>query len=101
MKELRQLEELSVADLVEHPVWIWAYDEEQGDELSVRPENLSEIPLEGEFFVACMLLTRTGVECIGVLSITDGSLDVESLVVVEASEKHWELGAVPLRAKLP
>ncbi len=95
MKELRQLEELSVADLVEHQVWTWAYDEEQGDELSVIPEKLLEVPIEGEFFVACTVRTRTGVECTAVLSVTDGDLDIENIVVVEASKKHWELGAVP------
>lgn len=95
MKRPKPLGELTPADLLSEPVWVWAIDAEgDGDETMVRPFRCSEVPAAGDFHVACDVVTCAGKALTGLILVRDGAVDAE-VPTVTTGEQHWDVEAVP------
>jgi hypothetical protein len=91
----KPFKELAVADLDRSPVWQWGSEDDDGDELQVRPVALPVVPKVGPYHVAAHVQASNGASYVGLIEFYDGELASGEVAIVSTSGGTWVLGQPP------
>ncbi|MDR2188548.1 MAG: hypothetical protein LBE62_10940 [Azonexus sp.] len=101
MQNAKPIQNLTAYDLLKHPIWQYAMDDENSlDETYVRPINSASVPQDEwvVYQVACKVIVSSGKTYVGFLEICNNTYhcdDSSPVVVGESGTDYWWLGSEP------